>query len=124
MNGLYLKIKQSPDCMVTDLQQVQPLLLVVLGWFVHFCDSHELHCEVTNIFGKFAVSKSDTHPEGRAFDASVRGWSKQDVDDCLQFMDDKAGRLGAFSASDQKQRVVVYHNVGLGNHLHFQIQRG
>ena len=106
-----------------EIQKMKPLLFVVLGYFLEFCQLHNLPAKITNIGSVFHVSVSTTHSEGRAFDASVKGWTKRDISDCIQFLDDKVGYAGAYSLSDGKQRVAVYHDAGLGPHFHMQIRR-
>ena len=121
--GLKFSIKESEHCLITDFQKVRGDLLVVLGYFVSFCDKNSLECKVTNVVGKFPQSKSDTHPEGRAFDASLRGWNETKIKECMTFMDMACGQLGAVSARDGKRRVIVRHDAGLGDHFHFQVRR-
>ena len=107
-----------------DLQSLKAEVFIVLGYFLIYCREKKLHAELTNILQKFSVSKSDTHPEGRAFDTSVKvNWSKKDIDDCIEYMDEKVGHFGAISASTGKRRVAYFHNAGLGDHFHFQVSR-
>lgn len=107
----------------SEFQTVSPYLIIVLGYFFSFCEGHNVPCKITNIKNKFKVSKSSTHPDGRAFDASVRGWTPEKIQKCVKWMDKEVGYLGALSASDMKARVVVYHDAGLGSHFHFQVTR-
>lgn len=120
---LFFKLKQSDGCLVSDLQKIHPPLIIVLGYFCRYCDENGLPCNLTNILSKFKVSKSTTHPDGRAFDASPRGWKKSDITKCIKFMNRHVGHLGAISSKDKKRRVAVYHNAGKGWHFHFQVAK-
>lgn len=65
---------------------------------------------------------STTHREGRAFDVSTRGWTKENIDDCIAQFSFKYRYLAAIG-SDGQPRLVYFHNAGTGNHLHFQIHK-
>lgn len=106
-----------------ELQNMDPKLLIVLGHFVAFCEKHSLPCKLTNITHKFKQSKSSTHVDGRAVDVSVRGWTDTDIFNARKHMESIAGHYGAISARDYKKRVFVYHNVGLGDHIHLQVMK-
>ena len=106
-----------------EFKEVDGLLIVVLGWVLNFCQMREVRCIVTNIHQKFPESVSMTHPDGRAFDLSIHEWSEEEIDECMFYVNENAGDLGAYSASDSKQRVVIRHDLGLGDHLHFQVRR-
>lgn len=106
-----------------ELQNMDPKLMIVLGHFLAFCDSNSLPCKITNITNKFKQSKTSTHIDGRAVDISVRGWTDTDIYNARHYMESIAGHYGAISASDYKKRVFVYHDVGLGEHIHLQVFR-
>jgi len=106
-----------------EFQTVTPPLIIVLGFYFHFCEMRNLNCRVTNITHQYDQSISLTHADGRAFDGSIIGWPEPAIDDCLDYMDENAGHFGAYSASDGVQRVVVRHDAGLGDHLHFQVKK-
>ena len=65
---------------------------------------------------------SSTHREGRAFDISTRGWTKEDVDECIRVLGFKYRHLAAVG-QDGSQRLVYFHNAGTGDHLHFQVAK-
>lgn len=120
---LVFTFKEDEGCLVTELQKVSPLLIIVLGHFLTFAQKNNLPVVITNVGTTFHVSQSKTHIEGRAFDASVNGWNKLKISELIAYMEKSVGHLGAQSVSDGKQRVVVYHDAGLGYHLHFQVYR-
>lgn len=65
---------------------------------------------------------SSTHREGRAFDVSTRGWSKESIDECVRVMGFKYRHLAALG-QDGNPRLVYFHNAGTGDHLHFQVAK-
>ena len=101
-------------------------LLKLIPLFLEWCNKNSLPFVVTrglseNIEG---VSKSDTHPEGRAIDVSVKGWPADKIAEFETFCNSskECEEFGAISASDGKKRLVVYH-VGTGPHFHIQTKR-
>ena len=65
---------------------------------------------------------SSTHREGRAFDISTRGWSKESIDECVRIFCFKYRHLAAIG-QDGNPRMVYFHNAGTGDHLHFQVAK-
>lgn len=65
---------------------------------------------------------SSTHREGRAFDISTRGWSKDLIDECVRVFGFKYRNIGAIG-EDGSPRMVYFHNAGTGDHLHFQVAK-
>ena len=121
MKNKSFEIKEGNDA--KDMQYMTWKMFIVWGHFVNFAETKKLPVVITNIIHKFAVSKSNTHPEGRAIDASTRGWTDQDIEDCERYMYEKAGKYGAVSFSTGKPRVLYYHDAGLGSHFHLQVSR-
>lgn len=106
-----------------DMMFLAPKMFIVWGYFLMFANSRNLPVNITNIIHKFSVSTSNTHPDGRAIDASTSGWSASDINDCIEFVVEKAGELGAISKIGGKPNVIYYHNAGLGDHFHLQVSR-
>ena len=121
MNEIFLKVNQ--DVLVSELQQVRPDMLLVLAYFSMFCWKNRLHCVVTSVFEEVIERASDTHKEGRGVDVSVRGFGPKDISDCIDYLNENVGHLGAYSFSDNQQRVAIYHNIGFGNHIHLQVAK-
>lgn len=104
-----------------DLRYAHPRLLIILGYFGLFAKNSQLPYCITSLFtDKVEGRKSQTHAQGRAGDASVQGWTYVQIQRCIDFMNEHCGHLGAYSARDGIQRVIVYHNAGSGNHFHMQ----
>lgn len=115
------KIKEGNKA--EDLTMLTGKMLTVWGFFVMFAERNELPVVVTNISHKFPQSRSNTHPEGRAIDVSVMGWTEQQIQDCVKHMNLVAGDYGAISSATGEPRVIYYHDVGLGSHFHLQVRR-
>lgn len=115
---------KKPDADPAELYHMTPKMLLVFSLFVNYCKQKNLPVLVTNIKHKFPQSKSRTHPEGRAADFSVRGWTKSDIKLAIEYMNKVAYKYGAISASTGKPRPIVYHDVGLGAHFHLQVSPG
>ena len=108
---------------INEIKQVQPELLIVLGYAVRYCLRHKLVCAITSLVRcQDSFSKSDTHQTGRAFDLSVKGWSNQDIEDFTLYMTQKCNDFAAVN-TDGDKRLIVHHNIGLGWHLHIQVKR-
>jgi len=104
-----------------DFGFMAPRLAIVLGYFGLFCEANQLPCKITSMFtDRVDIRKHTTHIEGRAFDASVRGWNYTNIQNCIDYMNHNVGALGAVSKSDGIKRVVVFHK-GTAEHFHFQV---
>lgn len=106
-----------------DLTMLTGKMLVVWGFFVMFAEKHDLPVKITNIKHKFKQSTSNTHPEGRAIDVSVMGWTEPMIQECIKYMNRVAGDYGAIGSATGEPRVIYYHDVGLGSHFHLQVRR-
>lgn len=107
-----------------DWHKVNEKLLILAAYTLVYCKSKGLPIIFTSIIRPQikGVSKSKTHEQGRAFDLSVRGWSKADI---LEFVDkiNKEYKLGAVSAATGEEKEAVYEDgitAGKGAHLHVQ----
>ena len=117
---------KNDDIVLEDLMLLNPKVLIVLGHFLTYAETNNLPRVITSIKSDrgHVVSTSTTHEEGRAIDMSSAGWSKEDIDGLIAYLDWEVGHLGAISASDLKQRVVIHHDSGSGPHFHLQVSRG
>lgn len=107
-----------------DLKYISPKLMIVFGYFCSYAIRHKLPVVITNVLEKFSVSTSNTHPEGRALDISVKNWSEEDIETVQKYMQATVEEdFGAISAKTLKPNVIVYHNAGLGPHFHIQVSR-
>lgn len=121
MKGETFTIKSENDS--EDLQIMTAKMFIVFGHFLMFSEQNKLPVKVTNIRHKFDVSKTNTHPEGRAIDISVKKWSKKAIEDCIDYMNYHAGFLGAISFKTFRPLVIYHHDAGLGDHFHLQVSR-
>lgn len=117
-------IKQRFYCddEIKELMLVDPDLLIVLANMVKWANDRGVRLCVTSILRDYdKFSKSDTHQTGRAFDLSVKGWSNDDIEEFTLYFTQNFGKLGAIV--DGSPRLIVHHNIGLGDHLHIQVRR-
>jgi len=66
---------------------------------------------------------SSTHAEGRAIDGRSVGWSDLHIKKFTALANDKFKDIAAISSADGTPRAVVWHDIGLGSHFHFQCRR-
>jgi hypothetical protein len=118
MTSRTFEIKE-PDVKLEDMYLMKPSLIIVWGFLSKFCHVKNLECKITNIKTKFPQSVSNTHPEGRALDISLHSWSILQVRESIEYLERHAGHLGAIVGRGQR-RLVVHHDIGLGDHLHIQ----
>ena len=115
----------SKNVNLEDFKMVHPALLVLHTATVLYCNEYNLPCEVTSIMSdRDGLNEStQTHVEGRAFDLSVKGWTDTHIHRFVYLMNRDYADIAAISQSDLKPRAVVYHDVGHGEHLHFQVRK-
>jgi len=118
---LWLTLKEN--VLVTDLQMIRPDLFIVLGYVSWWCFNNNLPCRVTSVIDDVPQRVTKTHSQGRAIDVSTRGFGPKNISDLISFLEEKVGHFGAYSKSDGKQRVAIYHDVGMGPHIHIQVKR-
>lgn len=109
-----------------DWDKVHHNLLVLADYVIAHTETHQLPMVITSIIRPMikGVSKTDIHSKGRAFDLSVRGWSKHDIEFLLDNINEKL-TIGAISLRDGKEREAVYEDgisAGKGAHFHFQVR--
>lgn len=114
-----------------DWDKVHRNLLVLADYVIAHCETHKLPLVITSIIRPKikGVSKTDIHSKGRAFDISVRGWSKEDI----KFLEDAINEkftIGAISLTDGKEREAVFEDAEFDKegdqvkfpHFHFQVR--
>ena len=124
------KLPHKEGVYTRDWLTVKTGCLLLIDWLMGFSAKRGVPILVTSIIRpRIAnVSVSDTHPDGRAFDISVRGWMKKDIDACVQECNQLFDRIGAVSFKDGKRRAVVFEDDQFDatgkqikwKHLHFQ----
>jgi hypothetical protein len=116
----------KPEVDIRDLQMIHPALFYILADVFAYCAKYELPCTITSIMsGREGVKESSkTHSEGRAFDLSVREWPEIHIHRIEKFINKRHTLIAAVSSSDSRPRAAVYHDVGHGAHIHFQVKRG
>lgn len=111
----------SRDIHFGDFQDVNPNLLILLGFYAAFCFENDLPCKVTSIRTDVVKNRvSITHMHGRAFDASLRGWPEKKIKEYITKVNGKFYDIAALSKRDKIPRAVVRHDAGRGDHFHHQ----
>ena len=115
---------KTPEVAMTFLD-LQPTLILVIGKMLQWCDKRSLPFVITSAVRDFEKGQvSQTHPEGRAVDISVKGWTANDIYDFEKEWEanEIARKYGAVKA-DGTVNLVYYHTVAGGAaHFHTQIR--
>ena len=120
----HFKLKDGD--LLFDMLLVNPYLMYVLSDMNVYCYEEKLPMTITRIVDEQieGISTSTTHEEGRAFDLSVRGWSKKEIAEFIEHFNDKyANMYGAYSFSDGMPRLIPPADHGTAPHIHVQIRR-
>jgi hypothetical protein len=106
-----------------QMSKWHPNLLVLFADINKWAWEHGLPLEVTRaIDGMIAgVSKTNIHESARAIDLSVRGWTADQILQCVESMNKKWEHIAAVSSSTGERVACVYHN-GQGWHIHAQVK--
>lgn len=121
----------KPGVDKNDWDKVHLNLLILAEYVLAHTETYNLPMVITSIIRPKipGVSKTDIHAKGRAFDLSVKGWSKEDI----QFLADTVNEkftIGAISLRDHQEREAVFEDAEFnknGNqtkwpHFHFQVR--
>lgn len=115
---------KTPEVAMTFLH-LQPTLILVIGKMIQWCDKRGLPFVITSAVRNFEQGQvSQTHPEGRAVDISVKGWTANDIYDFEKEWEanEIARKYGAVKA-DGTVNLAHYHTVAGGApHFHVQIR--
>ena len=106
---------------------LSPAIMLILADLILYCEQNQLPCvisdAVTDLTEDQALNRvSSTHREGRAFDLSLKGWTRDQWNDCRRIMASKYRHLAAVDAQGEPNLIVV-HDAGTGNHMHFQVHK-
>lgn len=105
---------------LSDFQYIHPNLLIVLGHFCAFAIKKGLPVWISSMFSDPVKNRqSKTHEQGRAVDISPRGWTTEEIDAVIKYVEEVAGHLGAIK--DGVRRAIYFHDSGTGDHFHLQV---
>lgn len=108
------------DC--NDWDSMDAKIHTIAKFFIGYTEARGLRVFFTSLKRvKDDYSKSDTHQTGRAFDASTKGWTVKEINDCVEYLNVVCANIGAITASG-KVIVALWHDVK-GLHLHCQCRR-
>ena len=116
------KIEFKKEIDLRDLSRMKFTIIKVLFDFADYCRANDLPCLITSLMEDVKYRKSLTHIQGRAFDASVRGFSEEDIQALLLEFNGKYANQVGTAPKGKDPKVVICH--GDAKHLHFQIRRG
>ena len=66
---------------------------------------------------------SSSHREGRAVDVRTQGWPPELLEEIEKVFEPKYREVAALSKVTGKPNLILYHNVGFGNHIHIQVKK-
>lgn len=112
-----------------DLLYMSPSLLMMIAFVTQWCNSRNIQPVITSGIrtieeNRMVGAKSLTHPQGRAFDLSVRseyGFNEQSIQELIEAVEKEFKSVGALN-KNLESRPIVRH-VGTGDHLHLQVRR-
>lgn len=125
------KIKQNIDFKDgvnnLDLLFISPWLAIILMDISLFAYDRGLPFKLTSIIrtaeqDRILGASSKTHQQGRAFDFSIVEWSVSEINDLISYLNKKYKGYGAISAKDGKERLIIVHDIGNGEHAHVQVR--
>lgn len=116
-------IEVKPEVNFNDLKEATPSLLIVFAGAYEYCSKRKLPFILSSLFSDRVSGRvSKTHLEKRAFDLSVRGWTRTQIDDFILYMNEKFEHLAAISSSTGKPCLIPPVDHGNAPHLHVQVK--
>lgn len=111
------------DDEIKELMNIVPELFLIMADMNLWAINSGLRFLVTSIIRcKDKFSESDTHQTGRAFDLSVKGWNNEDVENFILYFEHKYKNYAAIT-KEGGTRLILRHDIGLGDHIHVQVRR-
>jgi hypothetical protein len=109
------------------LLNLSPAAMLVLADVLLWCSEKGLNPIVSGaastLFEDQVLKRvSATHREGRAFDISARGLTKENIDEIIRVFSAKYRYLAALG-KDGQPKLCYFHNAGQGDHIHFQVSK-
>jgi nicotinamidase-related amidase len=95
-------------------------MIPVLGFLLTFAYENNIPILFTSIIRR---GDAGPHGDGRGLDLSVKQWPKRIQEKFLFEINKELGYLGAYSRSDNKQRVCIFHGEGANFHCHLQVKK-
>lgn len=111
----------------TRINLLSPLLMACICEVLVWCLQGGIEPVISDTVSDLAEDThlkrtSSTHREGRAFDLSTKGWTTEQISECIDHFTGRFLAIGAIG-QDGTRRPVYYHDAGTGFHLHFQLER-
>jgi hypothetical protein len=127
MNEINPHIKFKNTGLAYQFFELNTNLQMILNDAAYWCESRGLPFIITRMIdGRIiGVSKTDIHEKKRAADLSVKGWTRENVVEFCNYLNQKfAERLGAYPITGGSPRVAVDETQlpDIGPHLHIQVR--
>lgn len=108
--------------------QLHPKCLDIMSDMLDWCSTKGLPFMVTATASTLEEDHqlkrvSSTHREGRAFDLSDQGWTKELTDEFILTFGIKYSTVAAVSPTTLEPLLILHHDNGNGTHFHVQIRR-
>jgi hypothetical protein len=118
------QLEHKPGVNSSDWYKVHDNLIILAAFTLVYAKENYLPLIITSIIRPKikGVSKTDIHSKGRAFDISIRGWTKEQILNFVKKINEEF-KIGAISVTDGKEREAVWEDgitAGKGPHLHIQ----
>jgi len=106
---------------------LHPFVLMVALEMIIFVDANSFSTVITSLIrtpdeSRRLQARSDSHETGRAFDLRVRGWTKDFMDEFVEYFSRKYKGHGATNIKGE-ERLIVIHGEGENLHAHIQFNR-
>lgn len=106
------------------LLYLHPLVISIMFDMKFYCDENKIPFIITSTVSTVDEDqeinrRSSTHRTGRAFDASLKGWSEKELIDFKKHFNNKYKHVAAVDKKGRPKFIVDH--VGTARHLHIQI---
>jgi len=116
-------IEFSDDIDLEELRYMSEYILMIMIAFHSYTQKNGLPCRITSTTEAVQGRKEKTHAQGRAFDASSRGFSSGEIFSLLRHFNTTYPHIAAISSKTGKKTLVTYHKMEDGEyHFHFQVR--
>lgn len=118
------KVEFKKDVDVRDINRLKSNCIILLSEVINFCNHKRLPCVITSLITDRVglVTRSRTHQDGRAFDISIKDWTKMDIEDCTNHFNTYYRNIAAISAETKKPLAAKYGDKDHLDHIHFQVR--
>ena len=122
MNKEYFKDEE----VYNGYYKLHPKLQEIMGLVFIWCENRNIKPVVTATMSDADNDErlgrvSASHQQGRAFDLRSRDWDRDLIPVFIDHFSSLYGHLGAVGLKTGLPRLIVFHDVGHGEHFHIQL---